>query len=115
MNYNLNNDEIIIFQSELTQNYYEKLKTISENIYTDTGVYDLLNRDDKRYSNRICDLEKKIVSNDKCDDIPKKVSGKWGALFPKEFIEVKYSSSQINCGFKIMLDIINDSGNKEEG
>ena len=114
MNYNLNNDEIIIFQSELTQSYFDNLKNITENIYTDTGVYDLLNTENKRYSNRISELDKKIITNDNCDDNPKKISGFWGTLFPKKFVEIKYNSSQINCGFQLMLDIISDSGNKDQ-
>ena len=59
-------------------------------------------------------MDKKIITNDKCDNNPTKVSGFWGGLFPKNFVEIKYNSSQINCGFQLMLDIISDSGNKEQ-
>ena len=106
--YNLNDNEIIMVQSLLTQEYFETLvpavinKYIKYNSYDDaepamTQIYDnTVSKTKIGVSDAICDAPK---TNDNI------TSGIWKKCFPSAFKEIEYSKSAI-CTFQIIIDLI---------
>ena len=101
--YNLNDNEIIMVQSTLTQEYFETLTPATINKYTKYNSYDEANPSmTQMYENTVMPLE------DTCG-IPKMynsiTSGLWKNCFPIHFKELEYDKN-IRCTFQIMIDLI---------
>ena len=106
--YNLNDNEIIMVQSLLTQEYFETLvpavinKYIKYNSYDDaepaiTQIYDnTVSKTKTGVGDAICDAPK---INDNI------TSGIWKKCFPNTFKEIEYSKSAV-CTFQIIIDLI---------
>jgi len=104
--YNLREDEIIMLQSLLTQDYFESLvpaiinKYVRFNSYDETEPiitqnYDNLVERNKDFSLEVCN---KTVNN-------KISSTTWQNCFPNNYKEIAYSKS-IVCTFECIIDII---------
>jgi hypothetical protein len=108
--YNLRDNEIILIQSLLTQDYFESLIPATMNKYTKyssydevqpvkTQVYDnfISSLDDRLGINResICETELK-------DDITSSI---WKACFPDNYKEIIYNKNKV-CTFQCVIDLI---------
>ena len=110
--YNLNDDEIILLQSLLTQEYFENIEIQKNNPYVKHNTYDTVNPDvSQKYSN-IIDL-KSYKNKQKCLIGEKDVEKNISKYLPSNSKELIYNRSN-NCSFQIILDIIesNDSSKK---
>jgi len=113
--YNLRDDEIIMLQSLLTQDYFESLvptiinKYVRYNSYDEaepiiTQKYDNFVEKGKDLSQEICN---KTISNKISSTI-------WNKCFPNNYNEITYSKT-VSCSFECIIDIIEKYlGNKIE-
>jgi hypothetical protein len=109
LKYNLREDEIILLQSLLTQDYFENLVPDPINTYVKYNTYDTAQPLDvpgksQTYSNKIGEL-KKITDVCRLDD-PKPVSAKWKNVFPRGSRTMSYSTIPRICTFSLIRTII---------
>jgi hypothetical protein len=106
--YNLNDNEIIMVQSLLTQEYFETLVPAIINKYTKYNSYDDAEPALTQIYDNTVSQKKSSVSDSICD-APKIndniSSGIWKKCFPNTFKEIEYSKSAI-CTFQIIIDLI---------
>ena len=110
--YNLRENEIILLQSLLTQDYFEMLEPAIINKYVKFNSYDETEPIiTQTYENKVRtdDLENtkktllELSCNKKTND--KISSGVWKKCFPEKFKEIEYDKNII-CTFEIIIDII---------
>ena len=108
--YNLRDNEIILIQSLLTQDYFESLIPARMNKYTKYSSYDEIQPVKTQvYDNLIPSLDDAIGrKNDKtCIKITndKIVSSIWNPCFPDNYKEIEYSKYNF-CTFIFIIDLI---------
>jgi hypothetical protein len=106
--YNLREDEVILVQSLLTQEYFDDLIPRIHNPYIQTTTYETTEPlHGERYSNVITPT---IKSNLVPCPPPKlmTMSSKWKSKFPHESMELKFSNDSNLCSFDIVLTILQD-------
>ena len=108
VSYNLNDNEIILLSSLLTQDYFKDLIPITNNRYVKSNTYDTANPiKTQTYSSEINNNK---LSNSDCKiEETKKISGKWKNWFDSSCKEIIYPDN-ISCSYKIILDIMNEEG-----
>lgn len=116
--YNINENEIILLQSLLTQEYFDELTYESDNKYVKTNTYDTSEPNlTVSYSNIIERLLKHDVEN-KYDNInctlerTERVGGKLSTFFPKDTIELIFGTTPEICSFRVIETIINDNNSE---
>ena len=102
--YNLREDEIILLQSLLTQDYFEDLIPMTENKYINNNTYETAEPlETQAYTNEIA--KKKVATKDN-RSCPKptisKVAGKWNNKFPPESKELVFPHQPNSCTFEIV-------------
>jgi hypothetical protein len=109
--YNLNDNEIIMIQSLLTQEYFETLVPATLNKYTKYNSYDEVEPIiTQTYENTVPSVDEVIEfkTSESCD-IPKVnkaiTSGIWKKCFPENYKEIEYNDTII-CSFQIIIDLI---------
>ena len=108
--YNLRDNEIILIQSSLTQEYFENLIPAVTNKYTKYNSYDETQPIITQvYDNKIPSLDHAIgrkneLACDKLDNDHIK-SSVWKKCFPENFIETEYSKYNF-CTFNFIIDLI---------
>ena len=109
--YNLNDNEIIMIQSLLTQDYFDTLVPAVTNKYTNFNSYDeaepILTQ---MYDNTIPSIDKVIEIKDKeiCDapKINKNITSTiWKKCFPDDYKDKEYNDTTI-CTFQFIIDLI---------
>ena len=108
--YNLNDNEIILIQSLLTQEYFDTLNPAVINKYTKNISYDEVQPIISQvYENKIQSLDHAIGrKNEKiCDKKTneKITSSIWKKCFPNNFSEIEYSKYNF-CTFNLIIDLI---------
>ena len=109
--YNLREDEIIMLQSLLTQEYFETLEPAIINKYVKFNSYDETEPAESQiYENKVKDYTFEATRNNTLELCRKKIndkisSGIWKKCFPAKFKEIEYSKNVI-CTFEIIIDII---------
>ena len=116
ISYNLRDNEIILIESLLTQEYFETLIPSVTNKYINHNSYDEVQPIISQvYDNTINMLdESKKINEESCDKTEKDhiSSGVWKNCFPSNFTEIEYGKN-ISCSFKIIIDLIErKTGNK---
>jgi hypothetical protein len=111
--YNLRDNEIIMLQSLLTQDYFENIIPVIVNKYVKQISYDeaepLITQP---YDNVVPSLNEAIgrKHTDVCPTLKKKIgSGKWNKCFPDAFKEIQYGTkgNKSNyCTFIFIIDLI---------
>jgi Ca2+-binding EF-hand superfamily protein len=106
--YNLNDTEIIMIQSLLTQEYFETFVPAVINKYTRHNSYDeaepsMSQLYDNTASRRKTDIAEEICEAPKTND--NITSGIWKKCFPSSYKEVEYSKSVV-CTFQFVIDLI---------
>ena len=116
--YNLRDNEIILLQSLLTQEYFETLVPTIKNKYIKNNSYDeaepILSQ---IYDNKVTniDLQDKIdIQDNDCLNIKKTkiVSTLWSDYFPNTFNEVRYLKT-VACTFQIIIDLMKKKTDRE--
>ena len=108
--YNLRDNEIILVQSSLTQEYFENLIPAVTNKYVKHNSYDEANPViTQDYENKIPSLDQAIgIKNQKiCDKVEhdKITSSHWKNCFPEDYSEIEYSKYNF-CTFNFIIDLI---------
>jgi len=108
--YNLKENEIILIQSLLTQEYFEGLVPANINKYAHFSSYDEVEPIKTQvYENDALSLEE--AANKKNDKVCEKVindkiiSSIWNPCFPDNYKEIEYSKYNF-CTFKFIIDLI---------
>jgi hypothetical protein len=122
--YNLRDNEIILLQSLLTQDYFDDLVPMVENKYVANTSYDMaqpqINPRNIPYDNEIDillnnKLKPMIMDELKCPTSGKLINGKLKALFPKNTVEITFETeSNPLCTFEIIVQIIMDYNKDKE-
>lgn len=129
--FDLNDDEIILLQSLLTQDYFENIEIMNPNPYINYNSYYTTNpQKTQYYTNEIIDEDKKddikkekkklnikpklsvkeaIEEKEKiyCKKIERSIQDKWKDILPKDCNEIYYDMDNNSCSFKILINIIN--------
>ena len=106
--YNLRDNEIILTQSSLTQEYFEDIIEAKINKYIGSTSYDEARPIiSQNYDNTVKNLGQQANVEPECKKtIKNKISiSQWSNSFPKNFTEISYGKS-IYCTFNIIMDII---------
>ena len=107
VNYNLNEDEIILFQSLLTQEYFENLIPVSENPYINKNTYDIVMPKITKWTQPYSD----VVSLDtnsahECSKPIPKIFKDEQKLFKKNILEEEFINDRNICSFNLLIRII---------
>ena len=108
--YNLRDNEIILIQSTLTQEYFENLIPAITNKYVKYNSYDETQPIiTQLYDNKIPSLDQAIGRKNQliCDKVDKDhiTSGIWKKCFPENYTETEYSKYNF-CTFNFIIDLI---------
>ena len=108
--YNLRDNEIILTQSSLTQEYFDNLIPAIINKYVKFNSYDEVEPIiSQTYDNVISSLDDAIGKQNKQEckkSIKKKISSAiWNKCFPSDFKEIEYNKLHY-CTFSLIIDII---------
>jgi hypothetical protein len=108
--YNLRENEIILVQSTLTQEYFDNLIPAVTNKYVKYNSYDETEPIITQvYENKIPFLDQAIGRKNEmiCDKIVKNhiTSSIWKKCFPENYIEIEYSKYKF-CTFNFIIDLI---------
>ena len=116
LTYNLREDEMIILQSLLTDEFFENLIPSEINKYAKYNTYD--NTEpiiSQAYSNEVI-LEEGLTANPVRDCFPsnpEKISTiKWKKCFPTNYKEINYTGSKY-CAIYLVIDIIKQVSSEE--
>jgi len=114
--YNLRDDEIILLQSLLTQDYFDDLYPSSKNPYLKYNTHDTANPImSQAYDNEINRLVKRTDETRNIDEIKcsvnskPEIGGKLRAIFPKDTNEIVFGNDPPLCTFDVIATIINDN------
>jgi hypothetical protein len=116
INYDLRDNEIILLQSLLTQEYFENIETSKENKYIHSNVYDNTNPLIKQnYSN----VETAIIHESMDEPCEIKIknyitSGIFKKMFTSEIKEYNFIPNTNKCSFEIIIRILKDYGIKNK-
>lgn len=109
LKYNLGNDEIIMLQSLLTQDYFDDLVPRAENQYVRFNTYDTAEPLVGQVYNDVINIDKnaKPAAQAKCGK-PKlaAVAGKWSKSFPEGSKELIFPDAPASCTFEIIQTIL---------
>ena len=103
--YNIHDNEIILLQSLITQEYFNNLIPALTNNFIKTNTYDSTKPSlTQTYSNYVSGKLKKPIEN-VCSIKSKNITGKWSKFLPKDFKEREYGKSAI-CTFDLIQTLI---------
>lgn len=111
--YNLRDNEIIMLQSLLTQEYFENIVPVIINKYVKYNSYDEAEPIiSQPYDNVVPSLDAAIgrKNTNECKITKKKIgSGKWNKCFPENFKEIQYGTKDNKsnyCTFMFIIELI---------
>ena len=111
LGYNLNDDEIIMIQSMLTQEYFEGLVPAAFNKYVKYNSFDEVEPIQHPVYENSFSLENALNSKSDGECVTKTndkiFSLVWRRHFPKDFKEKEYSKTKY-CTFQLVIDLIKD-------
>jgi hypothetical protein len=130
LKYNLRENEIILLQSLLTQEYFDNIIAAKVNQYIKYNTYETTqpiigqtysNVDEKTFAEptKVVDLGEEAetaAAASECGTLAKEyIANKyWQAIFPLQSKERVFLSTPINCSFNGILTLIQDSDNNED-
>jgi len=107
--YQLHNNEILILESMISQEYFDGLKAFRRNMYVHNNNYDTsLPLLTKKYSDKITIQKCNIRTRAATRGIVKKLMGE--GHFVKEFGDLKLNMRSVNCGFDMLKTILHHEG-----
>ena len=105
LKYNLGDDEIILLQSLLTQDYFDVLVPRPDNIYVRNNTYDTADPLDGQIYSDVVNISNayKNQENTECAvKLESAVAGKWAKAFPDGSKELTYSNNHAGCTIEIL-------------
>ena len=119
ISYNLRDNEIIMLQSLLTQDYFETLEPAIINKYVRYNSYDetepiITQTYENNFESLSSNINKETINQYQCNkQINNKItSAVWSDCFPKNFKEVEFGKTQY-CSFECIIDIIEKMTNEK--
>ena len=116
LKYNLRDDEIIILQSLLNNEFFEELIPSEINAYAKYNTFDsaepLITQ---AFSHEVIlneNMEKKMERDCVAGKPVKIISSKWSKCFPSTYKEIEYKGSKY-CGYYLMIDIVKKYTNED--
>ena len=118
--YNLTDNEILILQSLITQDYFDNLSSINVNPYIINNAYDVARPENanfyteeaefKEYSSDspISDKEHKVIKDIMCNVRTSALRGVWESYFPSGSQDLYYEITHEICTYELILTIIKD-------
>jgi hypothetical protein len=108
VNYNLNDDEIILFQSLLTQEYFENLTPVPENPYINKNTHDTVDPKITQWTQPYSDVVSFDPSSQlkECNNPVPKIYKDEQKLFKKNILEEEFSNDKNNCSFNLLIRMI---------
>jgi hypothetical protein len=108
--YNLRDNEIILLQSSLTQEYFDNLIPSVTNKYVKYNSYDETEPIiSQMYDNKVSLLDETFATKSDmvCDKVEKQhiTSSIWKKCFPENYTEIEYSKYNF-CTFNFIIDLI---------
>jgi len=104
--YNLREDEIILLQSLLTQEYFDGLVPVVINKYVTNNSYDEVEPVITQMYDNTFILPTIVPGVNNCIDVFNKInSAIWSKCFPKTYKELSYRGN-VYCTFQLIIDII---------
>lgn len=107
--YNLKDDEIIILQDLLTQEFFENMNPSEINRYARYNTYDTAEPILTQTYNKDMDLDEMINPyhvRDCVQNIPNKITSKlWRKCFPNNYKEIVYTGSNF-CSLYLVIDLV---------
>lgn len=106
--YNLKDNEIILLQSLLTQDYFEDLVPMTENMYSKQNTYETAEPlDSQTYTDEITS-KKQVPNGERICSKPSigKVAGKWNNKYPDGSKELIFSDKPNNCTFEVFMTVL---------
>jgi hypothetical protein len=124
LKYNLRENEIILLQSLLTQEYFDNIIAAKVNQYIKYNTYDTTqpiiaqtysNVDETTFAeqNKVDAAEAAAAAASECGTLAKEyIPNKyWQAIFPMQSKERVFLSTPINCSFNAILSLVQDATN----
>ena len=115
-NYNLKEDEILLFQNELTKEYFDDMIPAGSNKYVDSSTFDNVNPLYYTYSTKdlsqLKESKKLITCYKNKIKINKLLSKNLAMSSDNKYYELVYLNN-IKCSFDILLSILNDMNKGE--
>jgi hypothetical protein len=116
LNYNLRENEIIVIQSMLNQEYFDGLVPIETNQFIKYNTYDNVQPIKTQTYTHQLDLDEAINPEESQECVVKNnamiSSVFWRKVFPKGFGEYEYPDSKV-CTFNMVIDVIKRTKGKE--
>jgi len=116
LKYNLRDDEIIILQSLLNNEFFDELIPSEINSYAKYNTFDsaepLITQ---AFSNEVIlneNMEKKMERDCVAGKPIKIISTKWSKCFPSTYKEIEYKGSKY-CGYYLIIDIVKKYTNED--
>jgi hypothetical protein len=114
VNYNLYDDEIILFQSLLTQEYFENLIPVPENPYINKNTYDTVMPKTTKWTQPYSDVvsfDTGVLSEECIKPIPKIFKDEQ-KIFKKNTLEEEFINNTNICSFNLLIRIISLHSNE---
>ena len=111
--YNLKDNEILLFQSEITKEYFDDMTPAGSNKYVDSSTYENINPLYSGYYTKNVDELKKTTKIKTCEKNKiklKKILS--NVILGSNYYETSYVSN-IKCSFEILLSILNKMGKSD--
>jgi hypothetical protein len=106
VDYNLRNNEIILLQSLLTQEYFDNLVPAIMNQYVRNNTRDEAEPLKSQVYDNIVKISEGTVDETLCSQSKHPISSSlWKGCFPNNYVEVEYEGSD-SCGFTMLSNII---------
>ena len=116
LKYNLSEDEIILLQSLLTQDYFDELTPRTENKYIKHNAFDTAPPiNGQVYDNIIPIVDKKLDQTTCSTPTIARVAGKWDRIFPTNSNELVFSNTPVRCTYDIITTILQVNAKEGNG
>ena len=107
MDYNLHDDEIILLESLLSNDYFEDIVEYKSNSYVKNNTFDTSQpMKTQTYSNEVTPYAGNVNTKECEPQQREKIKGIWFKLFPEDSIYNTHPINSANCSFNIILALI---------
>ena len=107
IDYNLHDNEIILLESLLSNDYFEDIRETQSNKYVTKNTFDTTQPiQSQKYSNEVNSVSINNNEND-CELKPSiKLHGRWFKEFPKDSRYIEYTEDSPTCAFKLLIKLL---------
>jgi hypothetical protein len=101
ISYQLREDEILLLESLITQEYFEGMKAYKRNKFVHFNTFDnTMPLERIKFSNKI-----DIAIDDVCNTSLSNITEKWSSFFPKNFTVTNYSNT-VYCTYDLIITLL---------